>query len=81
MTASAALSLRKINNTCSSDMLMETSPFTGPTEVAYQSFSDNASMTNNITVYFGYGSNLWLDQMRRRCPDSKYIGVASLSDW
>ncbi|KIM39271.1 hypothetical protein M413DRAFT_447212 [Hebeloma cylindrosporum] len=33
------------------------------------------------TVYFAYGSNLWLDQMGRRCPESKFIGIASLNDW
>lgn len=33
------------------------------------------------TLYFGYGSNLWLDQMKRRCPSSKYIGIATLRDW
>ncbi|KAF4615037.1 hypothetical protein D9613_002641 [Agrocybe pediades] len=33
------------------------------------------------TIYFGYGSNLWLDQMKRRCPESKYLGVASLQNW
>ena len=33
------------------------------------------------TLYFGYGSNLWLDQMRRRCPASKYVGVGVLYDW
>jgi len=30
------------------------------------------------TLYFGYGSNLWLHQMSLRCPTSKYIGVARL---
>lgn len=33
------------------------------------------------TLYFGYGSNLWLHQMSLRCPTSKYIGVARLSDY
>jgi len=33
------------------------------------------------TVYFGYGSNMWLDQMNRRCPENKYIGTAVLHDW
>jgi len=33
------------------------------------------------TLYFAYGSNLWLDQMRRRCPGSTYIGTALLSKW
>ena len=34
-----------------------------------------------MTVYFGYGSNLWLDQMKRRCPENKLLGYASLPDW
>ncbi|MCJ1303103.1 hypothetical protein MMC08_005910 [Hypocenomyce scalaris] len=33
------------------------------------------------TYYFGYGSNLWLDQMRRRCPSSQHVGLAVLRDW
>ncbi|KAF8077705.1 Butirosin biosynthesis, BtrG-like protein [Lyophyllum atratum] len=33
------------------------------------------------TLYFAYGSNLWLDQMRRRCPGSTYIGTALLPKW
>ncbi|KAI0262234.1 Butirosin biosynthesis, BtrG-like protein [Gloeopeniophorella convolvens] len=32
-------------------------------------------------LYFGYGSNLWIDQMNRRCPENKYIGVGILQDW
>jgi hypothetical protein len=30
------------------------------------------------TIYFGYGSNLWLHQMAIRCPTSSYLGVARL---
>ncbi|KAH9067743.1 Butirosin biosynthesis, BtrG-like protein [Lactarius vividus] len=33
------------------------------------------------TLYFGYGSNLWIDQMNRRCPDNKYIGLGVLYEW
>ncbi|KAI9465170.1 Butirosin biosynthesis, BtrG-like protein [Lactarius psammicola] len=33
------------------------------------------------TLYFGYGSNLWMDQMNRRCPDSRYIGIGVLHEW
>jgi hypothetical protein len=33
------------------------------------------------TLYFGYGSNLWIDQMNRRCPESKLVGVGLLKDW
>ncbi|KIM37079.1 hypothetical protein M413DRAFT_423923 [Hebeloma cylindrosporum] len=33
------------------------------------------------TIYFAYGSNLWLDQMERRCPESKFIGIALLNEW
>lgn len=32
-------------------------------------------MTN---LYFAYGSNLHVDQMRRRCPDSRLVGPAHL---
>ncbi|OCL02836.1 hypothetical protein AOQ84DRAFT_357186 [Glonium stellatum] len=34
--------------------------------------------TEPKTLYFGYGSNLWLRQMRLRCPTSEYLGVARL---
>jgi len=30
------------------------------------------------TLYFGYGSNLWLHQMSLRCPGSTYRGLARL---
>jgi len=33
------------------------------------------------TLYFGYGSNIWLHQMSLRCPTSKYIGVARLPNF
>lgn len=33
------------------------------------------------TFYFAYGSNLHLKQMKRRCPNSKYIGKARLVDY
>lgn len=39
------------------------------------------SATGSTIVYFGYGSNLWLDQMERRCPNSTYLGVALLHDF
>ncbi|KAF8872872.1 hypothetical protein BD779DRAFT_318575 [Infundibulicybe gibba] len=37
--------------------------------------------TPSPTLYFADGSNLWLDQMKRRCPKSIYIGLAVLKDW
>ncbi|KAL1800644.1 hypothetical protein ACET3X_000986 [Alternaria dauci] len=33
------------------------------------------------TIYFGYGSNLWLHQMTTRCPTSTYLGVARLRNY
>ncbi|PPQ63275.1 hypothetical protein CVT24_006800 [Panaeolus cyanescens] len=33
------------------------------------------------TTYFGYGSNLWRDQMKRRCPKSTFIGIGILHNW
>ena len=39
-------------------------------------------MTNvQQTLYFGYGSNLWLHQMSLRCPSSAYVGVARLPNY
>jgi gamma-glutamylcyclotransferase (GGCT)/AIG2-like uncharacterized protein YtfP len=32
-------------------------------------------------LYFAYGSNLWLDQMARRCPGSVFAGIAELKHW
>ncbi|KAF2242929.1 hypothetical protein BU26DRAFT_523923 [Trematosphaeria pertusa] len=34
--------------------------------------------SSSPTIYFGYGSNLWLHQMSIRCPASTYLGVARL---
>lgn len=31
--------------------------------------------------YAAYGSNLWHDQMRRRCPDAEVAGSAVLHGW
>jgi hypothetical protein len=32
-------------------------------------------------LYFGYGSNMWKDQMARRCPESALIGVGLVHGW
>lgn len=32
-------------------------------------------------LYFGYGSNLWKDQMKKRCPASTYRGIARLPSY
>lgn len=31
--------------------------------------------------YAAYGSNLWRDQMRRRCPDAEVVGSLLLPGW
>ncbi|MBR0682575.1 gamma-glutamylcyclotransferase [Roseomonas eburnea] len=31
--------------------------------------------------YAAYGSNLWHDQMRRRCPDAEVVGSLVLPGW
>ncbi|KXN91488.1 Gamma-glutamylcyclotransferase [Leucoagaricus sp. SymC.cos] len=38
-------------------------------------------MVQRRPVYFGYGSNMWLDQMNRRCPDHICLGIGYLRDW
>lgn len=42
--------------------------------------SNNSSPQKGTSeqLYFAFGSNLRLDQMRRRCPSSRYIGTAKL---
>lgn len=35
----------------------------------------------NQTLYFAYGSNLWLAQMKKRCPDSVLVGMAILPSY
>jgi cation transport regulator ChaC len=32
-------------------------------------------------LYFAYGSNMWRQQMRERCPDHECLGVAVLKDY
>jgi cation transport regulator ChaC len=32
-------------------------------------------------LYFAYGSNMWRDQMRQRCPEHELIGIAVLPDY
>ncbi len=32
-----------------------------------------------MKLYFAYGSNMWDAQMRKRCPESRKIGIARLS--
>lgn len=32
-------------------------------------------------LYFAYGSNLHLEQMKRRCPESKYVGTGRLMNY
>lgn len=39
------------------------------------------SISSSQTIYFGYGSNLWLHQMALRCPTSRYLGVARLNGY
>ena len=38
-------------------------------------------MLKNATIYFGYGSNLWLQQMNQRCPTSEYLGIGRLEGY
>lgn len=36
---------------------------------------------NKPRLYFGYGSNLWKEQMLLRCPTSSYMGIARLNGY
>lgn len=41
-------------------------------------YRSSSQESGSEQLYFAYGSNLHLRQMRRRCPDSRYIGTAKL---
>ena len=41
----------------------------------------DASITAGKRPYFGYGSNLDVAEMRKRCPDAELVGVARLMGW
>ncbi|KAK4959910.1 hypothetical protein LTR10_002798 [Elasticomyces elasticus] len=45
------------------------------TDQKHTVFDDDLSQA---TLYLGYGSNLWMHQMKQRCPTSKYVGIARL---
>ncbi|RCI08731.1 hypothetical protein L249_4682 [Ophiocordyceps polyrhachis-furcata BCC 54312] len=39
-----------------------------------------SSSSSSSRYYFAYGSNLHMEQMKRRCPNSRYVGRAELPD-
>jgi gamma-glutamylcyclotransferase len=38
-------------------------------------------ISNSPILYFGYGSNLWLQQMAVRCPGSTFVGIDRLRNY
>jgi gamma-glutamylcyclotransferase len=42
------------------------------------SIAPKDTISNSTVLYFGYGSNLWLQQMAGRCPGSTFVGTARL---
>jgi len=57
-------------------ILSPSSPATTSTTLSHPAMANS-----NSTIYFGYGSNLWRQQMEQRCPHSEYKGVARLNDY
>jgi gamma-glutamylcyclotransferase len=45
------------------------------------STSPKNTPSNSTILYFGYGSNLWLQQMAVRCPGSSFVGIARLRNY
>ncbi|KAJ3768353.1 hypothetical protein FB446DRAFT_695103 [Lentinula raphanica] len=39
------------------------------------------TLSTSLTLNFSYGSNMWREQMERRCPESKLAGVGILRNW
>ena len=42
---------------------------------------DDKRIVEEIVLYFAYGSNLWRQQMTRRCPEHREIGAGCLTGW
>ena len=40
-----------------------------------------STSTASPTLYFGYGSNMWREQMSLRCPNSIFEGIGRLDDY
>lgn len=40
--------------------------------------TETSPLSNGTTVYFGFGSNMWKEQVQTRCRTSKYLGIARL---
>lgn len=47
----------------------------------YYRLPNMADDLSKPTLYFGYGSNLWKQQMLERCPTSKFLGIARLKGY
>jgi gamma-glutamylcyclotransferase len=54
------------------------SPKSQKTKVMTSEPSKSVPQAKPESLYFAYGSNLQLAQMRKRCPESRYLGVAYL---
>lgn len=50
-------------------------------KIATMSYNSSSHVGELEHFYFAFGSNLHLDQMRRRCPQSRYIGTAKLHNY
>ena len=57
------------------------SPSSTSLTISTMATPDDTNNATNTTLYFGYGSNLWLEQMHNRCPNSTYLGIARLKNY
>ncbi|KAL9087451.1 MAG: hypothetical protein Q9159_003663 [Coniocarpon cinnabarinum] len=58
-----------------------TSNATDVTAAAATDADSDSGESPPTKLYFAYGSNLWQRQMRQRCPNSEYVGIARLRGW
>lgn len=45
------------------------------------SSSSSSTPQRQSVLYFAFGSNMHLGQMAKRCPESRYVGIAKLHKW
>ncbi|KAH9825588.1 Gamma-glutamyl cyclotransferase, AIG2-like [Teratosphaeria destructans] len=52
-----------------------------PTLINHSRLDGMSADLSDTTLYFGYGSNLWRQQMKQRCPTSEFLGIARLDGY
>jgi hypothetical protein len=75
----------RFSETINNAPALRSEPYTQTTNInSLDQIADMGDATpsqSQSVLYFGYGSNLWIQQMHSRCPNSHYLGIARLKGY